>query len=301
MRFPYFGRVKKMCQTIDGLDVEMWNMLVTMCFMLILFKSHDSNFWLTIKTKAWKGKWALETHHGLKHILTSVRKCKGMSPNSFKCIPTLGIGVLWVSQLFVTKVHIENLVSIDLYLNHWKGLQMKILKMNLHFPFGDWKFQLWIKLCSDLSLGLWSMLGHKRGWRLGECVKIQAFECGQNAKEASLKHSEMGITCGVPNCFDFLGLKCRWQIVFKLNKLDIVKFFKKCRYQRCLWGGWGGWGGRGNDNHTTSRGEGKSFNWKLHQNSPQPPWNHIHNPPLVSSHLLSRILPHPLFHLKLLS
>jgi hypothetical protein len=43
------------------------------------------------------------------------------------------------------------------------------------------------------------------------------------------------------------------------------------------------------------------LNWNLHQNSPQPPWNHIHTPPQVSSHLLSRLILHPLFHLKLLS
>jgi hypothetical protein len=49
----------------------------------------------------------------------------------------------------------------------------------------------------------------------------------------------MGITCGVPNCFEFLGLKCRSQIIFKLNKLYIVKKFLKCRYQSFLWG-WGG-------------------------------------------------------------
>lgn len=81
MRFPYFCRVKKVCQTIDGLDVEMWNMLVAMCFMLILFKSHDSNFWLTIKSKAWKGKWALETHHGTQ---AHSQKCEKMQGNELQ-------------------------------------------------------------------------------------------------------------------------------------------------------------------------------------------------------------------------
>ncbi len=230
---------------------------------------------------------------GFKHILTSVRKCKRMNPNTFKWIPTVGIGVLWVSQIFVTNVYIKNLVSIGLYLNHWKGLQMKILQMNLHCPFGDWKLKLWIKLCFDPSFGLVINVGAQKRMKARKMCWNSHVWVWKNAKEVSLKHSEMGITCGVPNCFEFLGLKCGWQIIFKLNIVYIVKTFLKCRYQRCL--------GGGDDNRTTSWGEGKSLNWNLHQNSPQPPWNHIHTPPQVSSHLLSRLILHPLFHLKLLS
>ncbi len=119
---------------------------------------------------------------GLKHILTSVRKCKGMNPNSFKWIPTLRIGVLWVSQIFVTKVHIENLVSIDLYLSHWKGLQMKILKWTCIFHLEIESSNYELNCVLTLALGLRSMLRYKRGRRLGEFVETHTFWVWKNCK-----------------------------------------------------------------------------------------------------------------------
>ncbi len=152
MRFPYFGRVKKVCQTIDRLyDVEMWIMLITMWAMLILFKNHVSNFWLTIKTKAWKGKWASETHHETQAHFHKCEKMQGNESQHFQVDFHFGNCSLVVVPNFCDKSPYRKPCFNS---KHWKGLQMKILKMNLHSPVGDWKLKLWIKLCFDPSFGL---------------------------------------------------------------------------------------------------------------------------------------------------
>jgi hypothetical protein len=109
----------------------------------------------------------------LKHIFTSAKKCKGMNPNTFKWISTLGIVVLWLYQIFVTKVHIENLVSIQ---NIEKVFKWRYWKWTCILQLEIESSSYELNCVLTLVLGLWSMLGHKREWKLGECVETHMFE-----------------------------------------------------------------------------------------------------------------------------
>jgi len=52
-----------------------------------------------------------------------------MSPNTFKWIPIMGVGVLWLSSIFGTTFQIENLVKIGSFLGHWKSFKKYITNL----------------------------------------------------------------------------------------------------------------------------------------------------------------------------
>lgn len=53
--------------------------------------------------------------------------------------------------------NILNLIQIGLSMYHHKGFETSILKVGLHFPFGDLKFKLWPKEWLRIKLTIWPL------------------------------------------------------------------------------------------------------------------------------------------------
>lgn len=82
-----------------------------------------------------------------KHNFTSVKECKKVSPNFPKGDFHLGVGILWIFQIFVIKLTISNLVQTKTF-----SPIENIFKFWEEFEFSIWRFEIqimtkeWLKL-----------------------------------------------------------------------------------------------------------------------------------------------------------
>ncbi len=71
---------------------------------------------------------------GLKHIFINGGECKGWSPMTPKCTsPTLGAVFMQKSRMFEALVGKANKHQIGPLIYHWKGLEMEMFKVPLHY------------------------------------------------------------------------------------------------------------------------------------------------------------------------
>jgi hypothetical protein len=80
---------------------------------------------------------------GVKHILTNGGDCKGWSPMTPKCTPTLGIALVWELWMFKTLIRKANKHQIGPPRHHYKGLETYILKVPSHYSFWPNLHELW--------------------------------------------------------------------------------------------------------------------------------------------------------------
>ncbi len=113
-------------------------------------------------------------------------------------------------------------------------------KVSLHSPFGNWKFKLWtkkwlwIKLCFNINFGLVIKVGAQKKMKDRRmCWNSHTFDYGKMQKKWIFEISKWeSLGSWSSKLFWIFGTKCRWQIIFKLNKFYIIDFFLKCRCQR---------------------------------------------------------------------
>jgi hypothetical protein len=106
--------------------------------------------------------WSARAHEdkkvclGVKHIFISGGECKRMNPLIPKCTPTLGVALMRESWMFKTLVEKEKKTTRwgpPLY--HWKGLEVRMLKVFSHCSFRPEMYELWSKEVLGVKLGIW--------------------------------------------------------------------------------------------------------------------------------------------------
>jgi hypothetical protein len=78
--------------------------------------------------------WNVKAHEakrmclGVKHIFTNGGKCNKWNPMTPKCIPTLGVALVWDSQMFKALVKKARKHQIEPPRYLWKYLKCRCLK-----------------------------------------------------------------------------------------------------------------------------------------------------------------------------
>ncbi len=78
----------------------------------------------TTKAKAYKGAGQEGSMGVTSHALGSVGECEGMNLHTPKWAPTLGVGVLMDSQIFIEQLQGSKPIGLKNFLYHWKALGM---------------------------------------------------------------------------------------------------------------------------------------------------------------------------------
>ncbi len=84
------------------------------------------------------------------HALGNARECEGIDPHTRKGTPTLGVGDPVDSRMFKEQLQRSKPNGLMNSLYHWKDIETKMSKMNLHDSFGHLKH----KLCPKERLGV---------------------------------------------------------------------------------------------------------------------------------------------------
>jgi hypothetical protein len=75
------------------------------------------------KIKIWWGNWAKKNVLRFKYTPTSLGICKRMSSKIFKCVHTLGVGIMLYAKSLEQGLGDQNSTQIEPLLNSWKSLQ----------------------------------------------------------------------------------------------------------------------------------------------------------------------------------
>ncbi len=132
-----------------------------------------------------------------------------------KWTPTLGVGVLMDSQIFIERLQGSKPIRLKNSLYHWKALGTEMSKMGLHNPFGHLKHKLWSKEKPIIKLTIWLPTTKSQELSQCRCVQVacnillesswQGLQlCFKTNLNQRFPHKVMGSqSCGSPNFGNF--------------------------------------------------------------------------------------------------